>query len=120
MNPYIKSLGSTDIMSNSEEKTLSVSPDQGTTGEPATPKREGAEAKMKQTTQDQTSHQASAIAEKPWPPWWLFVEDPIKDYEKDMALIGHEPAPAPPLPQSGIDHFTDKRALCKTRTRLYL
>ena len=24
--------------------------------------------------------------------------DPIKEYEKDMALIGHEPTPAPPLP----------------------
>ena len=33
MNPYIKSLGFTDIMSDSEEKTPTVSPDQGATGE---------------------------------------------------------------------------------------
>ena len=33
MNLYIKSLGFTDIMSNSEEKTPTVSPDQGATGE---------------------------------------------------------------------------------------
>ena len=36
MNPYIKSLGFTDIMSNSEEKTPTVSPDQGATGETTT------------------------------------------------------------------------------------
>ena len=35
MNPYIKSLGSTDIMS-SEEKTPTLSPDQGATGETTT------------------------------------------------------------------------------------
>ena len=33
MNPYIKLLGFTDIMSDSEEKTPTVSPDQGATGE---------------------------------------------------------------------------------------
>ena len=33
MNPYIKLLGITDIMSDSEEKTSTVSPDQGATGE---------------------------------------------------------------------------------------
>ena len=33
MNPYIESLGFTDIMSDSEEKTPTVSPDQGVTGE---------------------------------------------------------------------------------------
>ena len=32
MNPYIKSLGSTDIMSDSDRKTLTVSLDQGATG----------------------------------------------------------------------------------------
>ena len=36
MNPYIKSLGSTDIMSGSEEKTQTVSPDHGATGETVT------------------------------------------------------------------------------------
>ena len=36
MNPYIKSLGFTDIMSDSEEKTPTVSPDQGATGETTT------------------------------------------------------------------------------------
>ena len=36
MNPYIKSLGFTDIMSGSEEKTPTVSPDQGATGETTT------------------------------------------------------------------------------------
>ena len=36
MNPYIKSLGFTDIMSDSEEKTPTISPDQGATGETAT------------------------------------------------------------------------------------
>ena len=36
MNPYIKSLGFTDIMSDSKEKTPTVSPDQGATGETAT------------------------------------------------------------------------------------
>ena len=33
MNPYIKLLGITDIMGDSEEKTPTVSPDQGATGE---------------------------------------------------------------------------------------
>ena len=33
MNPYIELLGITDIMSDSEEKTPTVSPDQGATGE---------------------------------------------------------------------------------------
>ena len=36
MNPYIKSLGFTDIMSDSKEKTLTVSPDQDATGKTAT------------------------------------------------------------------------------------
>ena len=36
MNPGIKSLGFTDIMSNSEEKTPTVSPDQGASGETTT------------------------------------------------------------------------------------
>ena len=36
MNPYIKSLGFTDIMSDNEEKTPTVSPDQGATGETTT------------------------------------------------------------------------------------
>ena len=36
VNPYIKSLGSTDIMSSVEEKTLTVLPDQGSTGETVT------------------------------------------------------------------------------------
>ena len=70
---------------------------------------EGAAVRMKQTTRDQT-HQASASSDIPSNPeklpceickklpWWFFVDDPIKEYEKDMALIGHEPTPAPPLP----------------------
>ena len=62
MNPYIKSLGSTDIMSDSEEKTPIVSLDQGTGGEPVAPKGEGSAAKMKQITENQTSHQESASA----------------------------------------------------------
>ena len=33
MNPYIKLLGITDIMGDREEKTPTVSPDQGATGE---------------------------------------------------------------------------------------
>ena len=33
MNPYIELLGITDIMSDTEEKTPTVSPDQGATGE---------------------------------------------------------------------------------------
>ena len=32
VNPYIKSLGSTDIMSSVEDKTSTVSPDQGASG----------------------------------------------------------------------------------------
>ena len=36
MNPYIKSLGFTDIMSDSDEKTPTISPDKGATGETAT------------------------------------------------------------------------------------
>ena len=36
MNPYIKSLGFTDIMSDNKEKTPNVSPDQGADGETAT------------------------------------------------------------------------------------
>ena len=31
-------------------------------------------------------------------PWFLFVEDPLDEYEKDMMESGHKPAPAPPLP----------------------
>ena len=37
VNPYIKSPGSTDIMSESDKKTPTVSPDQGATSETATP-----------------------------------------------------------------------------------
>ena len=37
MNPYIKSPGSTGIMSESDKKTPTVSPDQGATSETATP-----------------------------------------------------------------------------------
>ena len=51
VNPYVKLLGSTDIMSESGKKTSTVSPDQGTTGEPATPKREGTAEKTKQKPQ---------------------------------------------------------------------
>ena len=40
---------------------------------------------------------------------------PIKEYEKDMALIGHEPAPAPPLPQSEIDNFADMEESLKNQ-----
>ena len=36
MNPYIKSLGFTDIMSDSKDKTPTVSPDQVADGETAT------------------------------------------------------------------------------------
>ena len=35
VNPYMKLLGITDIMNDSEEKTPTVSPDQGATGETA-------------------------------------------------------------------------------------
>ena len=35
MNPYIRLLGTTDIMSDSESKTPTISPDQGATGETA-------------------------------------------------------------------------------------
>ena len=31
-------------------------------------------------------------------PWFLFVEDPLDEYEKDMMESGHKPAPATPLP----------------------
>ena len=62
---------------------------------------EGAAARMKRTTQDQT-HQASASSDIPSNPkklpWWFRVDDQQKEYEKVMALIGHEPTPAPPLP----------------------
>ena len=43
MSPYIKSLDSTDIMSDTREKT----PDQGITGEPVAPKRKTETAKDK-------------------------------------------------------------------------
>ena len=35
----------------------------------------------------------------------LFVKDPIKEYEKDMALIEHDPPP--PLPSSGFEDEID-------------
>ena len=104
-------------MSDSEEKTPIVSLDQGTGGDPVAPKGEGAAAKMKQITKNQTSHQESARAgiqsfpQKP--PWWhdmLFVEDPIKEYKKDMAVIGLDPyhdAAPPPLPLSGFEDEID-------------
>ena len=41
VNPYIKSLGFTDIMSDSKEETPTVSPDLGATGETATSDRDG-------------------------------------------------------------------------------
>ena len=85
---------------------------------------EGAATKEKHTTWDQTSYQASANAEI-WPypqklSWSLFVEDSIKEYEKDMALIGHEPAPAPPLPQSEIDNFADMEESLKNQRSWFL
>ena len=85
---------------------------------------EGAATKEKHTTWDQTSYQASANAEI-WPypqklPWSLFVKDSIKEYEKDMALIGHEPAPAPPLPQSEIDNFADMEESLKNQWSWFL
>ena len=40
MNPYIKLLGITDIMSDSEKKTPTLSPDPGATGETATSDRD--------------------------------------------------------------------------------
>ena len=41
VNPYIKLLGITDIMSDSEKKTPTVSPDPGATGETATSDGDG-------------------------------------------------------------------------------
>ena len=41
MNPYIKSLGFTDIMSDSKEKTPTVSPGPGATGGTVTSDRDG-------------------------------------------------------------------------------
>ena len=41
MNPYIKLLGITDIMSDSAEKTPTASPDPGATGETAISDRDG-------------------------------------------------------------------------------
>ena len=47
--------GSTDIMSESGQKTSTVSPDQGTTGDPATPKREGTAEKSCEGTAEKTN-----------------------------------------------------------------
>ena len=66
---------------------------------------EGAAVRMKQTTQDQTSYQARANAKNVKKQ--LFVENPIKEYKKDLALIGHEPAPALPLPPSEKDNIAE-------------
>ena len=39
---------------------------------------------------------ASQIAEQL--PWFVFVDDPMAEYMKDMEAIGHANSPAPPLP----------------------
>ena len=79
---------------------------------------EGAAAKKKHITQDQTSYQARANAKKVKKR--LFVEDPIKEYKKDMALIGHKPAPAPPLPQSEMDNFAEMEESLKNQRSWFL
>ena len=38
-------------------------------------------------------------------PWFLFIEDPMAEYMRDMNKIGHTYSPAPPLPQN---HFAFK------------
>ena len=79
---------------------------------------EGAAAKKKRITQDQTSYQASANVKKVKKR--LFVEDPIKEYKKDMALIGHKPAPALPLPQSEMDNFAEMEESLKNQRSWFL
>ena len=74
-------------MSDSEEKKPTVSLDQGATSETA-------------ATQ---SEQAGGIPLKL--PWFLFVEDPMKEYKKDMMLSGHKPSPAPLLPSCEQNKF---------------
>ena len=87
VNPDIKSLEFTNIMSDSEEKTPTVSPDQGATSETA-------------ATQ---SEQAGGIPSEL--PWFLFVEDPMMEYERNMMLSGHKPSTAPPLPPCEQNNF---------------
>ena len=41
---------------------------------------------------------ASQVAEEL--PWFMFVEDPMAEYMKDMETIGHAYSPAPPLLQN--------------------
>ena len=74
-------------MSDSEEKTLTVPPDQGATSETA-------------ATQ---SEQAGGIPSEL--PWFLFVEDPMMEYERDMILSGHKLSPAPLLPSCEQNNF---------------
>ena len=61
VNPYIKSLGSTDIISDSDRKTLTVSPDQGATSTTAiiVPKEFESEwlQFLKQRKEDKEFHQ---------------------------------------------------------------
>ena len=102
-----------DIMSGSEEKTPTVSPDQGATGE-TTPSSESKEAHYKEgKSADQPECSklcsqyviGSQVAEEL--PWFLFVEDPMGEYMHDMETIGHAYSKAPPLPQNRFA-FKDK------------
>ena len=74
-------------MSDSEEKTPTVSPDQGATSE----------------TVATQSEQAGGIPSKL--PWFLFVGDPMKEYERYMMLSRHKLSPAPPLPPCEQNKF---------------
>ena len=74
-------------MNDSEEKTPTVSPDQGATSETAG------------TQSEQDGGIPSEL------PWLLFVEDPMMEYERDMILSGHKPSPAPPLPPCEWNNF---------------
>ena len=64
MNPYIKSLGFTDIMSDSKEKTPTVSPDPGATGETATSDRDG-KGKCARCSHDFYERESLAVKELP-------------------------------------------------------
>ena len=67
MNPYIKSLGFTDIMSDSKEKTPIVSPDPGATGWSATSDRDGKGKKGKcaYCGREFVEHETLAVKELP-------------------------------------------------------
>ena len=83
MNPYIKSLEFMDIMSGSEEKTPTVSPDQGATGE-TTPSSENKEAHNKEEYNNAVHELLENIhRQNPELGWDIIIESLFKHFARE-------------------------------------